>query len=259
MRMLMSLAVLLSASMAASAADLTTIDRNIKKEPTYRGKPKYCLLVFGPEAKTKVWLVVDDDNLYVDRNGDGNLTERGERVPMPKFGKSDHPFFTEQREVKAGDIPNGALTHTGLEFTQVHLRKDVSPTTAEERDFLRLAANGDGFCAVSLSVERPTGRVTQVAAIDARGFLQFADHAKDAPVVHFGGPLQMELLAQQKLVRGDEPGQLQSCIGTPGIGHGSFATVVYTTQPGMVPRDVHPVADIDYGGTKSRIVLKERC
>ena len=30
------------------AADLSTIDRVIKKEPAYRsGKPKYCLLVFG--------------------------------------------------------------------------------------------------------------------------------------------------------------------------------------------------------------------
>jgi hypothetical protein len=37
----------------ANAADLSKVDRTIKKEPTYKGKPQYCLLAFGPEAKTK--------------------------------------------------------------------------------------------------------------------------------------------------------------------------------------------------------------
>jgi len=41
---------------ASSGADLTKIDRSIKKEPAYQGEPKYCLLVFGPEAKTRIWL-----------------------------------------------------------------------------------------------------------------------------------------------------------------------------------------------------------
>src|SRR5262245_16890818 len=38
-------------------ADLTKINRTIGKEPPYESKPKYCLVVFGPEAKTRVWLV----------------------------------------------------------------------------------------------------------------------------------------------------------------------------------------------------------
>src|ERR1700724_3146257 len=69
------------ASASAWAADLTKIDRTIAKEPAYKSKPKYCLLVFGPEAKSRVWLVLDGDVLYVDRNGNGDLTEKGERVP----------------------------------------------------------------------------------------------------------------------------------------------------------------------------------
>ena len=73
-------AVFPSATLAG--ADLTKVDRSIKKEPAYRTKsPKYCLLVFGPEAKTRVWLVLDGDTLYIDRNGNGDLTEQGERVP----------------------------------------------------------------------------------------------------------------------------------------------------------------------------------
>jgi hypothetical protein len=70
----------------ANAGDLTKVDRSIAKEPTYRAKPKYCLLVFGPEAKTRVWLALDDDVLYVDRNGNGDLTEDGERIAGQRDG-----------------------------------------------------------------------------------------------------------------------------------------------------------------------------
>ena len=46
------------------AADLTKIDRSIRKEPPYHTMaPKYCLLAFGPEAKYRIWLVLDGDTL----------------------------------------------------------------------------------------------------------------------------------------------------------------------------------------------------
>jgi hypothetical protein len=66
------------------AGDLNKIDRTIKKERGYTGKPKYALLVFGPEGKTRVWLVLDGDTLYVDRNAAGDLTEAGSKVAAKK-------------------------------------------------------------------------------------------------------------------------------------------------------------------------------
>src|SRR6266850_569590 len=171
-------------SLTAQAADLTQIGRTLKHEPVYQGKPKYCLLALGPEATTRVWLVLDDDNLYVDRNGNGDLTEPGERFPMPKFKKSDHPAFNEERELKVGDLSDGPRTHTDLEITQIRLRKDYAPMSDEERDFLRFFnAGGDGVLySVSLTVQRPTGPVRQTAFADARGCLQFAKRPQDAPV-----------------------------------------------------------------------------
>ena len=39
----------------AAADDLAQINRSIHKEPVYQTtEPKYCLLVFGPEATTRV-------------------------------------------------------------------------------------------------------------------------------------------------------------------------------------------------------------
>src|SRR4051794_32966947 len=88
----------------APAADLSHIDRAIRKEPAYRTKsPKYCLLVFGPEAKTRVWLVLDGGTLYVDRNGNGDLTEPGEKVAAEKAEGVAEGVYTFQ----AGAVRDG--------------------------------------------------------------------------------------------------------------------------------------------------------
>ena len=46
-----------------AAANLAQVDRTIAKEPEYQSTPNYCLLVFGPEAKSRIWLVDDGDVL----------------------------------------------------------------------------------------------------------------------------------------------------------------------------------------------------
>src|SRR2546425_12221632 len=77
------------------AFDLTKIDRTIAKEPQYQSKsPKYGLLVFGPKADKRVWLVLDKDVLYVDINGNGDLTEPGEKVKV-KTPNQDPASFEE--------------------------------------------------------------------------------------------------------------------------------------------------------------------
>jgi hypothetical protein len=43
------------------------VDRTLTIEPPYRSSPRHCLLVFGPEATMRVWLVQDGDMLYVVR------------------------------------------------------------------------------------------------------------------------------------------------------------------------------------------------
>src|SRR5918993_6007509 len=63
---------------------LVKIDRKIAREPPYRTTPKYCLVLFGPKAKTRVWVVVDDDTVYVDLDGNGDLTEKGEKFTLQK-------------------------------------------------------------------------------------------------------------------------------------------------------------------------------
>ena len=73
---------------------LTKIDRTIKKEPKYVNKPKYVLLAFGPKAEFKVWVVIDGDTAYIDRNGNGDLTEDSEQCK---------PGSTEKNVVRQAD------------------------------------------------------------------------------------------------------------------------------------------------------------
>src|SRR5262249_42662750 len=83
MRAAYSLTVLLALTVCGQsvAVDLSRIDRSLRKEPAYQSKvPQYALLVFGPQAKVRVWVVLDGDVLYLDRNGNGDLTDPGERI-----------------------------------------------------------------------------------------------------------------------------------------------------------------------------------
>lgn len=260
------------------AADLAKIDRVIAKEPAYQTKaPRYCLLAFGPEAKTRVWLVLDGDVVYVDHNGNGDLTDSGERVFMPPLKASKHPLFQEERDVELGDVREGDRTHTGLALNQVRARRDLRPKDRDQREFARQARDlPDGFTYyVRVSVDlsgpsaprgRPAARVLRIAYGDDGGLLALGAGPKEAPVIHFNGPLTLGLLPGQALIRGDKGAELRASITTPGLGAGATAYLYHSTREGLVPEGVHPVAEVEYpaGGPgkkapAARVPLTQRC
>jgi hypothetical protein len=266
---------------AASAADLTKVDRTIQKEPAYQAKPRYCLLVFGPEAKQRVWLVLDGDTLYVDRNGSGDLTQEGGRIKAPAFQPSRHPAHAQERSIHVGDLSVGGLTHTGLEVSQVVYRRkvdtsgDTGLTTPKEwQEYLdsiwrqvpdglvsMVSINLDPACYGRFG-DAKGRRVLHFAWIDQQGQLAFANRPQDAPVVHFGGPLTLRVNPSDKLRRGSDPEKTTLCLGTPGLGAGAFVTMSYD----LVPKDVHPVVEVRFPPkaegqppVSRKYVLKQRC
>jgi hypothetical protein len=267
-------ALLLVLGQPAMSADLSKLDRTLAKEPHYVGQPKYCLLVFGPEAKTRVWLVVDDNFLYVDRNGNGDLTDSGKLEHFTAFRETGLPTIAEERDADGGVIFEGKLKHERLRVNQRRVKKDFVPKGRSEEELKALAQrNGDPVISyVSLSLEirpRPSdpipiaGRISQSASMDGDGFLQFADSPKDAPIIHFRGPLQMGLYGPQRLTAGAEPSDLQTFVGTPGLGRGTFASVGYF---GLIGDEAQPVADIEFpsavpGSTplRAQYTLTHRC
>jgi hypothetical protein len=269
-------------SSPATAVELAAIERTIHKEPTYQsGAPKYCLVVFGAKADTHVWLVLDvvsaltdadgsKNSLYVDRNGNGDLTEPGERVtcsmikssfPMTflsGFPQDTEPLYNPQFKVGPIIERDGKTKHTDLTVDMDSYLQEYRP------------------CLLSLKVN---GRVEQSAGGQ---LLRFSDRPQNAPIIHFNGPLSLQVsmnsgslhvpfcydeevrkdaqrlrnwyderppyYEKTKLVRGEsrpahnESTSLTAHIGTPGLGLGTFAKI----SADIVPEDVHPVAIIEF-------------
>src|SRR5262245_53303795 len=89
--------------------DLAKLVRAPRKEPAYLSKrPLYGLAAFGAKAEKAVWLVLDKskpeggryDVLYIDLNGDGDLTSAGERVTPGKDGRFRLDEFTDPTGVE---------------------------------------------------------------------------------------------------------------------------------------------------------------
>jgi hypothetical protein len=179
----------------AAAADLTNIDRTIAKEPAYKSKPKYCLLVFGSEAKTRVWLIRDGDVLYVDRNGNGDLMEKGERFEGAKYPGGI--------KWTIGDIveADGRTRHTDL-----RVRMKLVSGSYWQGSFGFHLRTADG-------IHQEVG--------NEFGPLRFSDRAQDAPVVHFAGPLTFFLRTPRNRIL--QEGGFIAVIGTAGLGEGTTA------------------------------------
>jgi hypothetical protein len=228
----------------AGAADLSKIDRSLKKEPAYKSKPKYCLLVLGPKAETRIWLVLDGEVLYVDRNGNGDLTEPGKRVTVAT--PNQDPASYEEVELIATDGTKHKFRFTLYGWFALRSGKEDPDRPIEP----------------SLDISWKDGRRFGAWG-DEQSALPFSPRRQDAPVVHIGGPLQMGFEVRQPL-RKTEDGtyELSAGLGTKGLGKGTFAHLVYN----VVPKDVHPKAVLEFpnkvsGGPPVRVemVLKQRC
>jgi hypothetical protein len=176
---------LIVAAGPAGAVDLATVERAIAKEPAYSAPAQYCLLVFGPDAKERVWLALAGDVLYVDRNGNGDLTEAGESV------KAKKPNIFEVGDLLAAD---GKAKRTAVAVRRIPAK---------------------GTCRVTLTID---GKDWSAAC-------RFGDRPQDAPILHFNGPLSFHPEPPAELTRGEKKAELSVDIGTAGLGKDSFATV----------------------------------
>jgi hypothetical protein len=231
----------------AAAADLAKIDRTIAKEPKYASQPCYALLVFGPDAARKVWLVLDGEVLYVDRNGNGDLTEPGERLELAK----DHDIqvapgmYSRMDVFDIGNLAGLRGQKGDIRFRLDHWirTKDYVPKNDFERTIARERAANNWE------------QATLWRIIDDRTMAQnpitFAARPQDAQVSHFDGPLtfHLKLRDQQELVRSDQPAMLHLLIGTTGLPTRNQRYPVYSPLViTEVPADAHPVAEIEFPG-----------
>jgi hypothetical protein len=254
----MSALVGLAISGRAAAVDLATIDRSLRREPTYQSQhPQYCLLVFGPEAKTRVWVVLDGDVLYLDRNGDGDLTDPAERIVGEEVLRN-HPKRPDVEvmrrfELSLSKTGGGPLLTCSPEVEWFHVVQLVPRADWHDQAWVKRHQEGPYAFAVN----------TRTGHCQRAGF-RFATSPREAPVLHFDGPVQLAIddgFSPAAFRRG-EPSELYVRLVTTGLN----ARVTTDHDHPDFPQGVHPVVEIEWppgraGGepTRTRVELSERC
>lgn len=203
--------------------DYSKIDRTIKAEPVYQTKnPKYALLVFGREAKLRVWVVTDGEALYLDRNGDGDLTGKGER-----FAK-----FEDCKNIEIAD-PDGKTRYVVTSISKYE----------ESETALRVLAD--------VEIRGPLS-YQQYSDAGLQG-----TPAK-APVSHFHGPLAMgpvtlgwKVPPKLAFKTESKPFDFPGMVGTMDAEHGCWVVVrSHTVDRGKdvaaFPAGVFPVVDVEF-------------
>jgi hypothetical protein len=229
------------------------------KEPGYAGKPQYLGLQSG---EARAWLVLDGETLYVDRDGDGDLTGPTKKVK----GKKDRDSLS----FEVGEVRLGGRTHKGLAIALSPLGTFNDSLLEIEGVKAVLAKRSKAVAAwVSIDAEvpglkggQPGGRVKVIAGpIDGAGPLMFAESPDRAPAVRLGGTLHVTFFLPPTLRVGKnaEPALV---VGYPGEGPGTFASVAYE---GTIPAKAFCKAEITYPAregahpVKRLYELKERC
>ncbi|MEX2119165.1 MAG: hypothetical protein WD847_06115 [Pirellulales bacterium] len=225
------------------SSPLSNVPRRIQKEPRYQAeKPLYGLYVFGPEAATRVWAVLDKssassdvyDVLHFDRNANGDLTDPGEEI--------------------AGEVHSGAVEFTIGDFEdaaagQVHT--DVKITRRAPKDgsvFLHLLWNG----------KEP---VRGGYAEQSGPYTQFTESVETAPVLwpSAEGPFSFQRWISSELSIGGST-DVRVFMGHQGIGKNTFCAVTQTFLPEEVPV-LATLIYTDSGGQIQRLQseLRQRC
>lgn len=197
----------------AHAQSLSTIERTIANLPPL-DEPLYALAVFGAEQQTRMWVVVDKlspestdyDVLYLDLNGDGDLTATEERITT----RDDEDRFVIPRLVD----PNTGVEHT--DFT-LRVKNGLHP-----KHMLSLRWRG----------EHKMGGGYPVDPED--GYMQFAKSVEAAPIVWFNGdgPMRFQRWIRRPLQIGGET-TVKVFLGQEGVGDNAFcAFQQYVLEPG---------------------------
>jgi hypothetical protein len=214
------------------AVDYDKVERKLTREPAYQTKtPRYALLLFGPQARLPVWVVLDGETLYVDLNSDGDLTGANER-------------FAKESDFKPAEIadPDGKTR-----YVIDRIKTDYSFYTAEARLRREKAGTPPGLMAY-VSIKGPV-EYQQYCDI-----VEMKDDPRKAMLAHFHGPLTIgpmtinwKLPEGAAFRKGKNPPEFIANIGTMSERHGCW--VVVRTCDGakcMFPDGVRPVVEVEF-------------
>jgi hypothetical protein len=217
-------AVPLADKACASTNVLSHSDRTIIKQPTYQSTPKYSLLTLGNSGDVKVWMVEDGQRLFVDKNGNGDMTDDGPPIEPSNARKLDANSW-DFEYVVADITPTNGSHHTNFVLRRWNYR--------DKEDSYGLL----------LSVD------SQIPMYAGWFGTFWSTNRETAPVVHFGGPFTPKLLRRKDFMIGETQQRLSLCFFNPGSGAGAESRLSIDA----LPRFVLPELNIEWptaGGTE---------
>lgn len=205
---------------------LAGVERKIVKEPKYTSTPRYCLLVLGTDAESKVWMVEDGDVLYIDKNGNGDLTDDGPPVSISKIREWQRPDNKTDRNYKYAVDEFQPLG--GKRQTKFCLNRWNYGEEAQDSYGLELTLDGK-------------------TPMYAGWFDTFGGPSpENAPLVHFGGPLKPVVLRYKEIELGSAPDHLSICFLNPSSCKGAVSRLSIDALPKRIIPEVRidwPVAE----------------
>jgi RNA polymerase sigma factor (sigma-70 family) len=233
------------------------------KEPKYQHEPKYALLVFGPKREQRIWMVLDGTTLYIDRNGNGDLTEPDKRIE-PNDPK-DNPKIVNPGLYKGFDIFEFAVQAGATGSSKFRLELWVRDEKfVPQTDFdTKIRAQWDQLHHENATLWRKDG------SGQGQTPLIFMPKPADAQVCALDGPLTfvVKLPQYQVLQRGEAGGLVSFHIVVMGRPHRGAEQEFYNRLATKeVPEGAHLEVEIEYPAKaanapplRRKYLLKERC
>ena len=216
---------ILLAGTCIPADEIRTNEKSLRKEPRYQDKPGYCFLTF--EGKSRIWVVLDKDVLYVDKNGDGDVTEPGERI-----NKDEGVWASGILVFNVGTV---VIPDSGQKYS---LKIEVNPPEGKGRSLNTVwcsPKDGKGF--------------------DHRtdGFIQLSETPERALAVRFAGPLTLTIMdwhgdVKCRKLHRNQSNTVSVLVGTPVRGGTREAFVTLYSVFGEITPGVFPEVSVSFPG-----------
>jgi len=198
-------------------ADASKRPSRPRAEPDYTtAQPFYCRILCKAKTDVDVWIVIDGDSLYIDRNGNGDLTEKGERLKKPEEDKPVEADFTS--------------TKLQRRFRDVKLRW----RHAQPNPFLEVSVRVDGRYVLDSILSE-----------------SLAAQPRNAPVVVMGGELRLFTFGSPRFLLWTGNNARTILPLTALLGTKSETNDYAYVEPQSLPKGVHPVAEIRYAPAKA--------
>ena len=244
-----------SPSSGQTPVDLSKVREETSREliePVYQNGPKYTLLVFGPEAEKAIWVVLDgNENIYADMNGDGDITDEGEKFDLVKGRTNPEGRTLYFNRAKLGEVPPYSIA-----FTILVRNPDYIATDIEIRKSIDEVKKNNWT--MGLVTRRP-GRDGMTGFTS----LIFVPNQVDAQVTWMGGPLSLvtdeDRFSKESVLRRDKKDSLTVSVGTVGLpATNSDEMVITPLTQNELPEAKHPIATLRFAATEIQVALDSR-